>query len=1116
MFRRISRQCNPSTILLFAIGLPLTLIAHTAAHAQNRYWTTTTGGSLVAGDGNWNTTTALWSAGTTPSALVTFPATGGTAFFQAVGTSNVSLTENITVNGITFDAGNSITRVNAGGGTLTLGGNITAAWNNGGSTTVNQLNAPLQLNGNRTITFGRNYGDGTNGNYLVIGGAITDTGGARSLTVNQTSGGGGGNGTLYLDSPDNTFSGGLSAGGRFVYARAASGTPLGTGNIDTRLGFGDTPVVPIYIQPTGSGADVQIAAANALTTSRININGGGLFQLVKGSHNSLTFTVGNAAAAANSVLNRVGASDGMRIAYTSSLGVDEKFIVNGGVTMLNGIVSPFFTASSPTSRDFLAYDATNGFVLPAYAFTNSFTGATTADTIKVTSATTLSGNAGAMALNLSSGSVNLGGNTLTLGDGTNAAGLIQAGNISNGTLTVPGVATVTGVSGTISGNLTGVGSFVFAGSPTSTISGAQVSVASMAFGVGSLTFSPGAAVVQDVTSVISGTGGTIAKSGAGQTRLASATATALLITEGTLSMDSALTASPSLSLTSTATDAVSIRGDTAKFTMNAGTLPITGGVRFGNDSGVGVAEISGGTISQSAHIIDLGFNGGRASLTLSGTAIYNGTGRQLRISNAFQGNSWVFVKNNASGTFAEITLADANGVNDSSQFGTVIVSDSASLSGTALVVGKQTTNTSSRGFGQFIQQGGTTTISGAVELGRSRTAGTTLQGTLNLDGGTLRVGDRIFGGTGNSYVNFHGGTLAYSGSGAKANFFDLGVTGKAFVYDSSTIDTGTQAVTIAQALQTPNTGSGLSSVALTNAGSGYTVAPGIRITGGGGEGATAIATIGTNGALSITVTNPGTGYTSAPTIQLERGHRVGGADAIVGTVSIATNAYTGGITKQGAGRLTLTGANTFTGPAVIGAGTLALSGSGTHGAGNLALGTSGMFELTALTASTYTLPTTASLVGTGTILGGGLKTLAVPGILAPGNSTGTITLDRTTLQLASTTTSNFEIDSTSSFDKVLGSGSGSLVTFGGTLNLLFDSLGTFASGDTFQLFAIDGSTLSSSGSFSAVNSTGLTGGLTASFDAATGTVSLVPEPGSLAAIAVAALAAGCWIRRRRG
>jgi autotransporter-associated beta strand protein len=474
----------------------------------------------------------------------------------------------------------------------------------------------------------------------------------------------------------------------------------------------------------------------------------------------------------------------------------------------------------------------------------------------------------------------------------------------------------------------------------------------------------------------------------------------------------------------------------------------------------------------------------------------------------------VFVTDTASGTFAEISLADTNGVNGTSQFGTVIVSGSGSLSGSSLVVGKQTTNTTSRGFGQFVQQGGTTTISGAVELGRSQAAGTTLQGSLNLDGGTLRVGDRIFGGTGSSYVNFHGGTLAYSGSGAKANFFDLGVTGKAFVYDSSTIDIGAQAVTITQALQTPNIGSGLSSVTLTNAGSGYTVAPGIRITGGGGEGATAIATIGTNGALSITVTNPGTGYTSAPTILLERGHRNGGVDAVVGTVSVATNAYAGGITKQGAGRLTLTAANTFTGPTVIAAGTLALSGSGTHGAGNLSLGTSGILELAALTASTYTLPSTASLVGNGSILGGGLKTLAVPGILSPGNSTGTITLDSTTLQLASTTTSNFEIDSLVDFDKVLGSGTGSQVTYGGTLNLLFDPLGSFAAGNTFQLFGV-GSSLTTSGAFSSVNSTGLTGGLTASFEPTTGTVSIVPEPGSLAALAVAALAAAWRARRRR-
>lgn len=1113
MFRYVGRFAGIRVGLRIAATLACVLMAPSWAAAQSdRFWSTSTG-SLVAGNGNWNTTTPFWSVNTAASSLVTF-GTNNNALFSATGTSTLSLTENVSVNNIEYRAGNSTTKVNAGGGTITLGGNINSFWDNGGAAIVNELNAPLVLSGNPTITFQRNYGDGVNGNYLVIGGAIAETGGARSLTINQTSAtGGGGNGTLYLDSPNNTFSGGFSAGGRFVYARAASGTPLGTGDINTRIGFGTTPVVPIYIQPSGTGGDVQVSAVNAAVGSKINLNGGGRFELVRGGNNSLTFTVGNAGAAADSVLNRVTAYSSMAIAYTGTLGGNEKFIVNGGVSMTNGLVTPFFTASSPTSPDFLAYDPTNGFVLPTYAFTNTFAGATTASSVKVTTATTLTGNAGASALNLSAGSVNLNGNTLTLGDGTNAAGLIQAGAISNGTLNVPGVAVVTGVSGAFSASLTGSGAFVFAGSPSTTLSGSQVSVASIAVGAGSLTFSPNSGV-QDVTSVISGAGATIAKSGAGQTRLTSATATALSITEGTLAMDSALAANPTLSFT-TGEDAVLIRGSTAKLTMNTGTFSTPGRIRLGNDGTVGVAEISGGRVNHTGRDVDMGFNGGIASLTLSGTAIWNGASRELFIANAFNANSVVFLQNSASGTFGAISLANQNQVANQSQFGTLVISDSASLTGSSLNIGVLANNSQARAFGQFNQQGGTTSITGAVQLAGTETNAGVLQGALNLDGGTFRVGDRIFGGTGDSYVNFHGGTLAYSGGTTKTNFFNLGGTGKAFVYDSSTIDTGTQAVTIEQALLTPNTGSGLSSVPLTNAGSGFTVAPGVRITGGGGEGATAIATIGVNGALSITVTNPGTGYTSAPTIALERGHRNGGVDPVVGTVSIATNAYTGGITKQGAGRLTLTSVNTFTGSTVIGAGAIVLSGSGTHGAGNLSLGTSGVFELTGLSAGKYTLPLSASLVGSGTISGGGSKTLAVPGILAPGNSTGTVTLNSAVLELASTTTSNFEINSLLDFDEVIGAGSGSQVIYGGTLNVFFDPAGSFASGNTFQLFAIGGS-LASSGSFSAVNTTGLTGGLTASFDTATGTVVVVPEPSTVAMLVLAgAIAVGCRTRRRR-
>jgi hypothetical protein len=73
-----------------------------------------------------------------------------------------------------------------------------------------------------------------------------------------------------------------------------------------------------------------------------------------------------------------------------------------------------------------------------------------------------------------------------------------------------------------------------------------------------------------------------------------------------------------------------------------------------------------------------------------------------------------------------------------------------------------------------------------------------------------------------------------------------------------------------------------SGLTITNAGSGYTTAPAVTFSGGGGTNAAATAVINTEGKVSgLIITNAGTGYTSAPTV------------AIAGTAT-ATATVTGG------------------------------------------------------------------------------------------------------------------------------------------------------------------------------------------------------------------------------
>ena len=214
------------------------------------------------------------------------------------------------------------------------------------------------------------------------------------------------------------------------------------------------------------------------------------------------------------------------------------------------------------------------------------------------------------------------------------------------------------------------------------------------------------------------------------------------------------------------------------------------------------------------------------------------------------------------------------------------------------------------------------------------------------------------------------------------------------------------------------TGTVLATIPVEDGGEGYIGRPVVKITGGGGMGATAVANFdeATGKVTSITITSPGSGYTFLPTITL-----VGGGaktPAKLGTPTVQTATNTGAFTKNGEGTLTLTAPSTYGGGTTINGGTLRLTNtSGIRtGSGAVTINAGGTLTGTGATTGALQVKTGGTLAGSGTHAG--VVTVASGAKLSPGEGVGKLTVGGLTLNAGSVI--DFEIAEPSLLDQILG------------------------------------------------------------------------------------------------
>ena len=429
---------------------------------------------------------------------------------------------------------------------------------------------------------------------------------------------------------------------------------------------------------------------------------------------------------------------------------------------------------------------------------------------------------------------------------------------------------------------------------------------------------------------------------------------------------------------------------TGTLNMTGGTITKTGDEKFivGHNNGVGTVVQSGGTISANNELYI-----GNENASASGTYTLSGTGA-LNVSNevVVGRESGTGVLNVDGGTLTtsgngNMYVGRRNGTGTLNQTnGTIVVNKE---------FGVGTRDDNKIGTGTYNLSGGLLTASNNIFIGKEQGA----SGTMTMNGGTMTGSDKLIIGH-----NQATGSLSHSAG-------TLNVQNEVYIgNENSASSVGTYTLSGSAVLNVGNevqvgrdNGTGTFNL---NGGTVTTK----KIEGGNGS-----ATVNFNGGIVKAKQDESNFITNLDTANLQGGGAVINSDGYqLATSQVFTG--TGGITKNGAGTLTLSSTSSFSGATTVAGGTLVISG-------NIS------------TSSLTTVNSGATLSGSGTV-----GAAVINGTLAVGNSPGQMNFTNT-VDLNGITV--MEIDGSSGagvagghdFINLTGAGAAGVLTYGGTLTL---------------------------------------------------------------------------------